>query len=198
MYPGPPGPGASIGNMESCPRCGEMAHIEDAIQGASMGFRFLGHARSAFAASNVVELQAFQAVAKAAATGDKTVEAAARDAAQVRSTFASLLIVAKEWGLIHLLVAALGIYIQWLIAQEGGDRSTEKLLNELQRGNDIAAEALDELKRLDPSPSMQAPGDIAPPTLPPIQRTSIAHGQPNRHARRSARSSKRPRGPARL
>lgn len=197
VHPGMPR-GAFIGNRESCPRCGELAHIEDAIGGAPRGFRIFGHAHEALRASDVAELEAFMAAARAVVAGDKSAETAAHDVAQVRDTFASLILFAKEWGLLHLLIAIVGIYVTWAVAQEGKDKTADDMLQELQRSNDIAAEALDELKRLGPRPSMQAPADIAPPTLPPIQRTSIGPAPPNRHTRRSANANRRRRGPPRL
>ncbi len=191
--------GAVVGCTESCPRCGQQAEIENSIGGVPQGFRLIRDAQDALAHSSIVELRALHTVAQSVAVGRQTAEAGAREAAELREVFAKLIVFAKEWGLLHLLVAIIGIYISWAVTQEGNDKSSDELLLELRRSNEIAAEALDELRRIDGSGGSRPPAELEPPTLLPIQRTSIAPVQPNRHARRSAQSKrKRGRGPTRL
>lgn len=131
--------GAAIGNSESCPRCGGRAQIQDIIGGEVIGWRDVAERFTSTAQSaTVTDLQTFQDIARAAASGEISQERAEEWARNLSSGFGDILTwVNRNSGALSLLLAIVAIIIS-LRSNRDDDIKHDEMMDALERSRPAA------------------------------------------------------------
>ena len=168
-------------SYETCPRRGGRARLQDGI------YDFVGNVVSAFRNTTSDKIEAFQKLAKAAASGSISSAEAEEKSTEIHSSFGHLITLALQWGIPSLLVAIISLYLQWSAATSS-DISSDAMMHELKAMQQTNEQILSEMQRFTSTQNTPSPQLYSQQTHSSSQDMHPAKTTErlNRHERRKA------------